>query len=116
MNEPQPRARVLVVDDEPDLIRILQFGLQAIGGQGRARQLQKGSVRSIRPVVNSDRDALLADAALATDEHGRRNGGQPHDDLFDRAHLLAVPENVFAAACRIWTDDQRATGAHQIVV
>jgi len=30
MNEPQPRARVLVVDDEPDLIRILQFGLQAI--------------------------------------------------------------------------------------
>ena len=33
MNEPQPRARVLVVDDEPDLIRILQFGLQAIGFQ-----------------------------------------------------------------------------------
>src|SRR5678816_2663777 len=30
MNAPQPRARVLVVDDEPDLIRILQFGLQAI--------------------------------------------------------------------------------------
>ena len=31
MNEPQPRARVLVVDDEADLVRILQFGLQAIG-------------------------------------------------------------------------------------
>ncbi len=31
MNASQPRARVLVVDDEADLVRILQFGLQAIG-------------------------------------------------------------------------------------
>jgi two-component system, OmpR family, alkaline phosphatase synthesis response regulator PhoP len=31
MNQTQPRARVLVVDDEADLVRILQFGLQAIG-------------------------------------------------------------------------------------
>jgi len=33
MNQSQPRARVLVVDDEADLVRILQFGLQAIGYQ-----------------------------------------------------------------------------------
>jgi DNA-binding response OmpR family regulator len=33
MNASQPRARVLVVDDEADLVRILQFGLQAIGYQ-----------------------------------------------------------------------------------
>jgi len=33
MNEGQPRARVLVVDDEADLVRILQFGLQGIGCQ-----------------------------------------------------------------------------------
>ncbi len=33
MNAGQPRARVLVVDDEADLIRILQFGLEAIGYQ-----------------------------------------------------------------------------------
>ena len=33
MNATQPRARVLVVDDEADLIRILQFGLQSIGYQ-----------------------------------------------------------------------------------
>jgi len=33
MNATQPRARVLVVDDEADLVRILQFGLQAIGYQ-----------------------------------------------------------------------------------
>jgi len=33
MNEGQPRARVLVVDDEADLVRILQFGLQGIGYQ-----------------------------------------------------------------------------------
>ena len=31
MNAGQPRARVLVVDDEADLVRILQFGLQGIG-------------------------------------------------------------------------------------
>src|SRR5678816_2950102 len=31
MNQDQPRARVLVVDDEPDLVRILQFGLKAAG-------------------------------------------------------------------------------------
>ena len=31
MNENQPRARVLVVDDEADLVRILQFGLQSVG-------------------------------------------------------------------------------------
>ena len=33
MNTSQPRARVLVVDDEADLVRILQFGLEAIGYQ-----------------------------------------------------------------------------------
>jgi DNA-binding response OmpR family regulator len=33
MNEGQPRARVLVVDDEADLVRILQFGLEGIGYQ-----------------------------------------------------------------------------------
>lgn len=31
MNQDQPRGRVLVVDDEPDLIRILQFGLESAG-------------------------------------------------------------------------------------
>ena len=31
MSQDQPRARVLVVDDEPDLVRILQFGLKAAG-------------------------------------------------------------------------------------
>ncbi len=31
MTSDSPRARVLVVDDEPDLIRILEFGLKAAG-------------------------------------------------------------------------------------
>ncbi len=31
MSQGQVRGRVLVVDDEPDLVRILQFGLQAAG-------------------------------------------------------------------------------------
>jgi DNA-binding response OmpR family regulator len=31
MNQERPRARVLVVDDEGDLVRILQFGLESLG-------------------------------------------------------------------------------------
>ena len=31
MDQNQPRARVLVVDDEADLIRILEFGLKSMG-------------------------------------------------------------------------------------
>ena len=31
MEQNQPRARVLVVDDEADLIRILEFGLKSMG-------------------------------------------------------------------------------------
>ena len=33
MSSESPRARVLVVDDEPDLIHILEFGLKAAGYQ-----------------------------------------------------------------------------------
>src|SRR5512144_1480495 len=33
MSTQSPRARVLVVDDEPDLIHILEFGLKAAGYQ-----------------------------------------------------------------------------------
>ena len=31
MTQERPKARVLVVDDEPDLVRILEFGLKAAG-------------------------------------------------------------------------------------
>jgi len=31
MSQDRPRPRVLVVDDEPDLVRILEFGLKAAG-------------------------------------------------------------------------------------
>jgi len=33
MTQDRPLARVLVVDDEPDLVRILEFGLKAAGYQ-----------------------------------------------------------------------------------
>ena len=33
MTQEPPKARVLVVDDEPDLVRILEFGLKAAGYQ-----------------------------------------------------------------------------------
>jgi two-component system alkaline phosphatase synthesis response regulator PhoP len=56
-----PRARVLVVDDEPDLIRILEFGLRAAGYQVEiAADGQEGlkKAREMRP------DIILLDLML----------------------------------------------------
>ena len=56
-----PRARVLVVDDEPDLIRILEFGLRAAGYQvDIAADGQEGlkKARELRP------DIILLDLML----------------------------------------------------
>lgn len=61
MTEETPRARVLVVDDEPDLIRILEFGLRAAGYQVEiAADGQEGlkKAREIRP------DIILLDLML----------------------------------------------------
>lgn len=61
MSEETPRARVLVVDDEPDLIRILEFGLRAAGYQVEiAADGQEGlkKAREIRP------DIILLDLML----------------------------------------------------
>lgn len=61
MTEETPRARVLVVDDEPDLIRILEFGLRAAGYQVEiAVDGQEGlkKAREIRP------DIILLDLML----------------------------------------------------
>ena len=61
MTEETPRARVLVVDDEPDLIRILEFGLKAAGYQVEiAVDGQEGlkKAREIRP------DIILLDLML----------------------------------------------------
>jgi DNA-binding response OmpR family regulator len=56
-----PRARVLVVDDEPDLIHILEFGLKAAGYQvDVAADGQEGlkKARELRP------DIILLDLML----------------------------------------------------
>ncbi len=61
MTEESPRARVLVVDDEPDLVRILEFGLRAAGYQVEiAADGQEGlkKAREIRP------DIILLDLML----------------------------------------------------
>ena len=61
MNQTQPRARVLVVDDEADLVRILQFGLEAIGYQVEtASDGQEGlkKARELKP------DIILLDLML----------------------------------------------------
>jgi len=61
MSQAQPRARVLIVDDEPDLVRILQFGLESIGyGVETASDGQEGlkKAREIKP------DIILLDLML----------------------------------------------------
>lgn len=61
MTEESLRARVLVVDDEPDLVRILEFGLRAAGYQVEiAADGQEGlkKAREIRP------DIILLDLML----------------------------------------------------
>jgi len=57
----QPRSRVLVVDDEPDLVRILEFGLKAAGYQVEtASDGQEGlkKARELKP------DIILLDLML----------------------------------------------------
>jgi DNA-binding response OmpR family regulator len=61
MSSQTPRARVLVVDDEPDLIHILEFGLKAAGYQvDVAADGQEGlkKARETRP------DIILLDLML----------------------------------------------------
>jgi DNA-binding response OmpR family regulator len=61
MSQDQPRARVLVVDDEPDLVRILEFGLKAAGYQVEvASDGQEGlkKARELKP------DIILLDLML----------------------------------------------------
>jgi DNA-binding response OmpR family regulator len=61
MTPETPRARVLVVDDEPDLIRILEFGLRAAGYHvDMAQDGQEGLklARELRP------DIILLDLML----------------------------------------------------
>ena len=61
MSESQTRARVLVVDDEADLVRILQFGLQSMGYQVEtASDGQEGlkKAREMKP------DIILLDLML----------------------------------------------------
>lgn len=61
MSQETPRPRVLVVDDEPDLVRILQFGLKAAGYDVEvAADGQEGlkKARELRP------DIILLDLML----------------------------------------------------
>ena len=61
MTQERPKARVLVVDDEPDLVRILEFGLKAAGYQVEtANDGQEGlkKARELKP------DIILLDLML----------------------------------------------------
>ncbi|HET9941158.1 MAG TPA: response regulator [Candidatus Eisenbacteria bacterium] len=60
-NQESPRGRVLVVDDEPDLVRVLEFGLKASGYTVEvASDGQEGlkKAREIKP------DVILLDLML----------------------------------------------------
>ncbi|HXL15477.1 MAG TPA: response regulator [Methylomirabilota bacterium] len=61
MNATQPRARVLVVDDEADLVRILQFGLQAIGYQVETASDGQEALKKAR---ETQPDIILLDLML----------------------------------------------------
>lgn len=61
MSEAQPRARVLVVDDEADLIRILQFGLEAIGYQVETASDGQEALKKAREIKP---DIILLDLML----------------------------------------------------
>ncbi len=61
MNPSQPRARVLVVDDEADLVRILQFGLQAIGYQVETASDGQEALKKAREIKP---DIILLDLML----------------------------------------------------
>ncbi|MBI4363953.1 MAG: response regulator [Candidatus Latescibacteria bacterium] len=61
MSQNQPRARVLVVDDEADLVRILQFGLESMGYQvDTASDGQEG----LKKARDTKPDIILLDLML----------------------------------------------------
>ena len=61
MSQDHPRSRVLVVDDEPDLVRILEFGLKAAG---YAVETASDGQEGLKKARESKPDIILLDLML----------------------------------------------------
>jgi DNA-binding response OmpR family regulator len=61
MSQDRPRSRVLVVDDEPDLVRILEFGLKAAG---YAVETASDGQEGLKKARESKPDIILLDLML----------------------------------------------------
>jgi DNA-binding response OmpR family regulator len=61
MDPNRPRPRVLVVDDEPDLVRILEFGLKAAG---YAVETAADGQEGLKKARESKPDVILLDLML----------------------------------------------------
>lgn len=61
MDPNRPRPRVLVVDDEPDLVRILEFGLKAAG---YAVETAPDGQEGLKKARESKPDVILLDLML----------------------------------------------------
>lgn len=61
MTQDRPRSRVLVVDDEPDLVRILEFGLKAAG---YAVETASDGQEGLKKARESKPDIILLDLML----------------------------------------------------
>jgi DNA-binding response OmpR family regulator len=61
MDPNRPRPRVLVVDDEPDLVRILEFGLKAAG---YAVETASDGQEGLKKARESKPDVILLDLML----------------------------------------------------
>src|SRR5207244_6106673 len=77
-----------------------QLCLDQFARDGGAVDLDEWPVAPRRGVVQRGGDELLAGAALALDEHGRRSVGHLRDDLLQLLHLLAAPDDLGVAADR----------------
>ena len=69
-----------------------ELGLQQIRRNRRAVDLYEGPVASDRRLVDSTRDQILADAALAPDQNGGVGVRDALDDGTDRAHARMTIE------------------------
>ena len=82
-----------------------QLALEELGRQRRAVHLHERPVAPRRALVDGARDQLLADAALAADQHGDVAVGDLLDDLRDAAHLLAVaPDRAVLVVAELLTE------------
>ncbi len=87
VNEQEPKSRVLVVDDEPNIVDVVTMALRHHGFEVGAADTGAGAlaqVREWRP------DVLVLDVMLPKDEARRRTGPLECDRIYGGEHLVVV--------------------------